>query len=748
MKKCLCLLLTVLMLSGMAFAEEIMDAYTVYEQGMACYQAYDDQRAFELVREAAERGYVPALYALGSFYFEGVGTEPNYAQAVTLYRQAADQGLAQAQSNLSICYYYGYGVDVDWAQAFHYALLAAQQGEKTAQYNVALFYQNGEGVEKDLEQAAVWYDKAAAQGSVEANNALGDLFARDDFENKDLNKAAEYYQQAIAQGDTAAQYSLSAIHFELGNNELALHYLLMAANQGMVEAQMQAARCYKEGVGAEKNMEEAAMWYQAAALQGNSEAQYNLGLCYYWGNGKPEDDEQALKWFTLAAEAGYSPAYIRMWEYNHIMWNENAVTDEAAAKQWLVKGAQANEVRCVLQLLETYADEMDEEEYFRYLLQGAQLGNAACQVEVGYYYLTGQAPAAEDNQQALYWFDQSAAQGDAVAQYFMGELYFYGIAVDENIETAMEYYRLSALQGDADAQYSLGFCLIQENIDAEEGVQWLQKAVEQNHAEAAYLLALCYENGIGAAPNPAQALEHYLLAAEQGDEYAAANCGLYYYEGIAGIRDEDKAFYWLDQACTDPEMDPYIVYLLGRCYEDGTGCQPDSQMAFKYYSFAAFQEQPEALNALGGFYMNGIGVDADENMALSFYLQAADQGYAPAQRNAAICFMLGSGGVAQDLQKAVAYYALAAEQGDHRAQNSLGTCYYLGQGVPQDYALAFQWYQKAALQENVNAMFNLAQCYEYGHGTDQDMEQAFAWYSLAAQLGNLQAAEKLVRIAE
>ena len=748
MKRYLCMLLAMLMLSGMALAEELPDVYSVYEQGMICHEANENQRAFELVKAAADRGYVPALFALGGFYFDGVGTEPNLERAAELYQQAADQGLAQAQINLSICFYFGYGVQPDLEKAFHYAMLAAQQGEVMAQYNVALFYQNGEVVDKDPVQATFWLERAAEQGYMEAYTALGDLYSKDEYGLKDLEKAAAYYQIAADQGDAVAQYELGTIHSELGNEELALHYLLMAAAQGKVDAQLKAARCYSDGIVTEKNEEEAARWYEAAALQGDPEAQYMLGQCYYWGRGKPEDDELALKWFTLAAAAEYSPAYLRMWEYNHFLWEENAVLDENAAKQWLIKGVQANEVSCVVQLLSTYGDEMAAEEYFRYLLQGAQLGDAVCQAEAGYYYLWGVAPVEVDYPQARYWFEQSTAQGEALAQYFMGEMYYYGLGVEVNIVKAMEYYRLSAMQGVADAQFSLGYCLIEENVNANEGVQWLQKAVEQKHVDAAYMLARCYELEVGVAKNLEKALEYYLIAAENGDTDAAAQCGLYYYEGKAGLKDGEKAFYWLDQACSDPDMDPYIVYLLGRCYEEGTGCQPDPYMAFAYYSNAGLKAQPEALNALGGCYMNGIGVDVDEKMALEIYLLAAELEYAPAQRNVANCYMQGKGMDKPDYPKAAEYFTLAANQGDHRAQNSLGYCYYFGYGVPHGYVQAFDWYLKAAQQNNADAMFNLAQCYEYGLGTDRDMEQALAWYTRAAQLGNPRAAEKLVLIAE
>jgi hypothetical protein len=47
--------------------------------------------------------------------------------------------------------------------------------------------------------------------------------------------------------------------------------------------------------------EEAVRWYRLAADQGDGNAQYNLGVMYDNGDGVPQDDVQAYMWFSLAA---------------------------------------------------------------------------------------------------------------------------------------------------------------------------------------------------------------------------------------------------------------------------------------------------------------------------------------------------------------------------------------------------------------------------------------------------------------
>jgi TPR repeat protein len=61
---------------------------------------------------------------------------------------------------------------------------------------------------------------------------------------------------------------------------------------------------YEAGKGVPQDDETAVKWYKLAAEQGLVEAQYNLGGMYDYGRGVPQDDETAVKWYRLAAEQG------------------------------------------------------------------------------------------------------------------------------------------------------------------------------------------------------------------------------------------------------------------------------------------------------------------------------------------------------------------------------------------------------------------------------------------------------------
>ena len=54
--------------------------------------------------------------------------------------------------------------------------------------------------------------------------------------------------------------------------------------------------------------DEAVRWYQMAAEQGQAGAQFNLGIMYAQGEGVPEDHVQAYAWLSIVAAQGNESA--------------------------------------------------------------------------------------------------------------------------------------------------------------------------------------------------------------------------------------------------------------------------------------------------------------------------------------------------------------------------------------------------------------------------------------------------------
>ena len=61
-------------------------------------------------------------------------------------------------------------------------------------------------------------------------------------------------------------------------------------------------------MGVPENDETAVKWYTLAAEQGHADAQYSLGWMYDTGEGVPENGKRSMTWYTLAAEQGHVDA--------------------------------------------------------------------------------------------------------------------------------------------------------------------------------------------------------------------------------------------------------------------------------------------------------------------------------------------------------------------------------------------------------------------------------------------------------
>ena len=85
--------------------------------------------------------------------------------------------------------------------------------------------------------------------------------------------------------------------------------------------------------------------------------------------------------------------------------------------------------------------------------------------------------------------------------------------------TALRLIRPLAEQGDADAQYNLGNVYVTGKgvpKDGAEAAKWFRRAADQGHATAQYNLGVLFGGGWGVPQNYAEAAKWYRLAAGQG----------------------------------------------------------------------------------------------------------------------------------------------------------------------------------------------------------------------------------------
>lgn len=145
---------------------------------------------------------------------------------------------------------------------------------------------------------------------------------------------------------------------------------------------------------------------------------------------------------------------------------------------------------------------------------------------------------------------------------------------------------------------------------------------QTNSASIFFLIALCFDIGIGTQKNAEKAFEFY----------------------------------------SHPVLDHHSISLniIGYFYDGGIGVEQNSSQAFLFYLKAASLNYPGALINVGICYFEGIYVKKDHRKVFAFYLKAANLNHPKALYNVGTCYFYGIG-VERNWKKGFGYYSRSAD---------------------------------------------------------------------------------------
>jgi localization factor PodJL len=193
-------------------------------------------------------------------------------------------------------------------------------------------------------------------------------------ENLPVTIGGPALRAAAIAGDTAAEFEV-ALRFAQGrgvppDQQQAVHWLELAARQGLAPAQFRLGGFYEKGIGVKKDLaaartlylsaaakgngkamhnlavlyaegingpgdyHTAALWFHKAAERGVTDSQYNLGILYERGSGEPQNYAEAYKWFALAADQGDSEAAAKRDEIAAELDQQTLEVAALAVKAW------------------------------------------------------------------------------------------------------------------------------------------------------------------------------------------------------------------------------------------------------------------------------------------------------------------------------------------------------------------------------------------------------------------------------
>jgi len=191
-------------------------------------------------------------------------------------------------------------------------------------------------------------------------------------------RAAQAILLAAGEGMLEAQALLGQIlldgHGIAQDQPLALRWFEIAAGQGHLMARNMLGRCHEHGWGCVADAAVAARHYRVAADAGLDWAMYNLANLLATGRGVAVDQPQALALYRQAAESGHAKSMNLLGRY--LEEGGYCRTDPAAAFDWYRRSAQSGDFRGQFSYASVLAERSQIEEALKWYRQAMCGGHA------------------------------------------------------------------------------------------------------------------------------------------------------------------------------------------------------------------------------------------------------------------------------------------------------------------------------------------------------------------------------------
>ncbi len=413
----------------------------------------------------------------------------------------------------------------EWANYYYY--LAALGDDVDAIVKLATRYYNGDGIEKSWEYAKWYMDKLTFPPIY----ALKLAYKLRTVQSKEAPKiTCRDYDMLIRNLIAKAKkYSFDAP---------VLNLLNILAERGDADAMTELGDLHLEGRGTKKSASEAVRIYTRSAASGNPDAYMKLGNLYFEGTIIQRNYNIALSCFDKAAKLGCYKAYETMGDIYHS--TEFLGRDIATAYKYYKLGADGGvesskeKADAISDARRSYyyhanaVEEMTPDEAFRGYAISTAMGYSPAAVKLAECYALG-IGTERDRREAFRWYKKAADDECDLAYFPLGICYARGLGIAFNGSLAMKYLSMAKAAGEDRAQaemqrlfnnkkksvarklYSTAMRLIHLKKFSV-AAQYLEMAVDFEHAKATYTLGCLYEFGRGVKCDKARAYNLYDLA--------------------------------------------------------------------------------------------------------------------------------------------------------------------------------------------------------------------------------------------
>lgn len=396
--------------------------------------------AKELFSKAAENGSTWGQYYMGVIYANAYGVrdcDRNHEKAIDRYYQSAKSGNLAAVCALGDAYYEGVLTYQDIPLAMEYYKKAADKNDSHGQYGIGICLLEGDRVEQ--KNGVKWIRFAAEQGYSLAEYRLGICLREGKGTPKNESEAIKWIYLAAEQGEPNAQYELALCYLNgngiKGDNGKALKYFTLSAEQGNIDAIYYEGVMYINGMGTKINEQKAFKLFTDAANSGHCGAKCEIGKLYYFGKGVKQDLLHAEVIFRELALEGH---YESMFYCGELYSKRNQM---ASAVEEYLRAADEGGFPPAQLIIGSYYErgyyfKKDPEKAFSYYLKAAQVGDMEGVAHLGVCYCNGIGTPV-DYTKAIPLLEKGVNAGIGLAEYQLGDCYYYGKGVTENIKKAI-----------------------------------------------------------------------------------------------------------------------------------------------------------------------------------------------------------------------------------------------------------------------------------------------------------------------
>ncbi|MFA5960640.1 MAG: endopeptidase IV [Tatlockia sp.] len=791
-------------------------------------QLKNNSSALRSFTQAAEKGVLPAQQLLARYYLL---EEHDPEKALSWFKLSAEKDDVGAQMYTAAAYLFGFGTKKNEDIARKYFIEAAKNGNAIAQFTLASHFLGARDL-NSKKLGVIWLTKAAAQEDTNAMAALGELYANGTVVPKDYDKAVELLTKAASQNASDAMRVLGELAIKQNQLDTGKQWLEKAGNAQNLRAKLELADLYLDPKSPLFNVQTGFMLTLEAAQGDSIEAQHALALLYKDGKGVAQNTQLAEQWELKAKESALNkPSNLSaMQQVAHWLSNgkENDFSNDtyrlkgifspwqnpAALKQNNYNPAPKMEFVTRAELYKpnftmVHPREIPINEYFDLIAPTLNAGKSASwsflrypldkQIEAiqqgnsttsqssipnagGGTASPEPSKPVDAQQKANYQSVLSKLYGEAIlgnstAQFEIGQLYQYGIAVAKNPQQALTYYQLAAAQQEIRAEYNLGILYLEGEtnpVNYKQGLVWLTDAAFKGNVYAQYALANMYEKGFTdkegkeiVSVDPQQALAMYYLASSNNfgpaqyslAEYLVkqkelnlsvaakekrtplirslyqgavdqgineAQLPLAYYNAMDKAHPEKQALALQVAKSEASKGNSEAALLVGMMYEKGLAIPANAGEALYWYQQAA--TNPVNAFILGTLYSQGLGLTKDLDRGRILLQQAAEAGFSYASLNLAVLKQQKGEDFISELNK-------AREEGNSMAGLLLADYYLASASDSENIQQARDIYQFFADKGDKEAQVKLGFLFDNGIGGQENRDMAAKWYALSAEQG-------------